>query len=210
MREECERYGLEASKNFIDTFIKELKESPLQVDYYQYMETLNSIIENEKKTFVFLALTSEEKNFYTEKHPFGETIENKFSSLSFDILEASKCIALERYTATVFHLMRVMEGGLNFIAIPLGIDIAKNPNWHSIIEKIEKNLNAKHGTKDNEWQRHEPEYKNILATINSVKDAWRNPTMHVENKYTPQEAKDIFNNVGAFVRNLADNPPKPE
>jgi hypothetical protein len=34
-----------------------------------------------------------------------------------------------------------------------------------------------------------------------VKDAWRNPAMHAEQKYTPEEAERIF----VAIRNLMSN-----
>ena len=37
----------------------------------------------------------------------------------------------------------------------------------------------------------------------AVKDAWRNPTMHVEITYTEEMALDVFRHVQAFMRHLA-------
>lgn len=39
----------------------------------------------------------------------------------------------------------------------------------------------------------------VHAYLSSVKDAWRNSTMHVENKYTEEEAEAIFNSVKGFI-----------
>src|ERR1700687_6353897 len=45
--------------------------------------------------------------------PFGYDVAKAFPRASDDILEATKCYALERYTASVFHLMRAIEIGLD-------------------------------------------------------------------------------------------------
>ena len=48
---------------------------------------------------------------------------NAFPSANNDILEASNCLALERGTATVMHLMRVAEVGLKALASALGVTL---------------------------------------------------------------------------------------
>jgi hypothetical protein len=55
-------------------------------------------------------------------------------SASFDIEEAGKCLAFDRGTATVMHLMRVLEVGLKALAKVL--QIAYAPSWDSYIKKI--------------------------------------------------------------------------
>ncbi|MFZ1980558.1 MAG: hypothetical protein WAU61_04570, partial [Smithella sp.] len=47
---------------------------------------------------------------------FGDFVNAKFPSASFDIIEAGNCFATARYTACVFHLMRVLEIGLSTLA----------------------------------------------------------------------------------------------
>jgi hypothetical protein len=44
--------------------------------------------------------------------PYGVLVSKKFPNLTEDIQEAGKCYACARYTACVFHLMRVMENGV--------------------------------------------------------------------------------------------------
>ena len=53
-----------------------------------------------------------------------------------DIEEASKSYALERYTASVFHLMRVAEAGLVSIAKRVGLQNTR-PGWEEAITYIE-------------------------------------------------------------------------
>lgn len=40
---------------------------------------------------------------------FGAVFERAFPSAIFELEEAAKCLALDRPTAAVFHLMRIME-----------------------------------------------------------------------------------------------------
>jgi hypothetical protein len=43
----------------------------------------------------------------------------------------------------------------------------------------------------------------VLAHLHAVKVAWRNPTMHIVNQYTPEQAEEVFNAVRGFMRHLA-------
>ena len=63
--------------------------------------------------FRFLAIAPEKAKLLQPAPPFGYDVAKAFPRASDDILEATKCYALERYTASVFHLMRAIEIGLD-------------------------------------------------------------------------------------------------
>ena len=65
---------------------------------------------------MFLSVTNEAAALYLESNPFGESVAVAFPSASQDIQEAMKCFACERYTATVFHLMRAAEALMRVLA----------------------------------------------------------------------------------------------
>src|SRR5437588_7499290 len=67
--------------------------------------------------------------FESMEPPFGQKVFDQFPSAIDDAVEASNCLALERNTAVVFHVMRVMEAGLKVLAAELGIPYA--PSWES-------------------------------------------------------------------------------
>jgi len=39
--------------------------------------------------------------------------------------------------------------------------------------------------------------------LDGVRIAWRNPTMHIENSYSPERAEEILIGVRALMRHLA-------
>jgi len=53
------------------------------------------------------------------------------------------------------------------------------------------------------WKRDEPFLREVLGHLQAVKVAWRNPTMHIVNVYTLEQAEEIFNAVRGFMRHLA-------
>ena len=124
----------------------------------------------------------------------------------FEIDEAAKCLALRRSTACVFHLMRVMEVGIKAVARCLGIpDPTKGSekNWGKILKKIKDEIDNRNAAKSWKKAKDQEFFLASHAHLDVVREAWRNPTMHVENKYTEEEAEDIFAAVKSFMRKLA-------
>ena len=68
-------------------------------------------IQVELQSKLFLYVPSQNGPFYQEPLAGWEKTTSALPSAIFDIQEASKCLALQRNTACVFHLMRVMGSG---------------------------------------------------------------------------------------------------
>ena len=139
-------------------------------------------------------------NFYDQKEPlFGKQVEDKFSNMSEDISEAGKCIALSRSTASVFHLMRIMEIAVQEFGDKLGVKLVKETNWQVILDQINAAI-KKMDSKDKKTVA----YAQATSHLYNVKISWRNNVMHPKQTYTPEEARTIFDNVKAFVCNIVE------
>jgi hypothetical protein len=46
-------------------------------------------------------------------------------------------------------------------------------------------------------------FEEAYAALAGMQNPWRNATMHLDQKYTPEEARHIFDVVGGFMRKLA-------
>ena len=94
-----------------------------------------------------LVLSTESAKFFAPNEPlFGKEFQTKFSSSGFELEEASKCMALGRSTAAVFHLMEPMEIGLNATAKCLRIPPPTgggDRNWGRILQKIKTEMKSK-------------------------------------------------------------------
>lgn len=131
----------------------------------------------------------------------GDEVAERFPKAIDDIEGAGHCLAFGEGMATVLHLMRVMETGLKELAAKLGIPYM--PSWDAYLKKITDRLNEKHDAKTPEWKQDEPFFRDISGDLMTVKNAWRNPTMHVDRKYSAEEAEEIFLGVRLFMRRLA-------
>lgn len=140
----------------------------------------------------------------TNKEPFGEKVSRELAVLSFDINEATACKALERGTACVFHLMRVMEKCVQLLGQRLKVQVnTKAETWGVIVSHINGKVSAL--PQKTPTQKHKKEqYAACASHLNSVRIAWRNPVMHPRETYTIEEASDIYAHVRTFVRDLVE------
>ena len=61
---------------------------------------------------------------------------------SSPLAEAAQRLALNRPSACVFHLMRVMETGVQILGKRLGIQLTANKNWQKILDEANKAIKA--------------------------------------------------------------------
>jgi hypothetical protein len=187
--------------------LDETREDALKIDIAAELGILKKRVDDELKGRQFLALEPSKTRYYGQRHQFGERVSDNFHSANRDIEEAGNCFALDRYTACVFHLMRVMEVALRVTADTLNdpsINPKTNPSWDSILKKFRQQLEKPSSLRADEWKTDEVFFSGVAATLMAVKDAWRNPTMHVDSNYDEERALDILNAVGAFMRHVAE------
>lgn len=168
---------------------------------------LSELIISELRSHRLFVLLPHEAQFWPGKAPpFGTRAYNAFPSARFDIDEACKCLALERSTAAVLHLMRALEKPLKLMATELEIDAEEN--WNRLLDKIEQRVRGK----DDKWDRTEfwkgrkEEQEFYAEAVNQFfffKNSWRNSSTHGRTeKYLPHEAETILKSVQAFLDHL--------
>lgn len=182
------------------------------------LRSLRERIDDELSARIFFSVETPELKFFNASESpgrmelkvprelFGEEVLNAFPKSLLDIEEASKSLVYGQGTACVFHLMRVMECGLRALALSLNdprIDPKTNPSWESILRKCDEELQKPHSQRSAEWKASGQFFPEATANLRAVKDAWRNPTMHVEIFYDPDMAQDVWNSSRAFMRHLA-------
>ncbi len=127
---------------------------------------------------------------------FGDVVFASFPSANDDIFEAGMCLALERGTACVMHLMRVMEAALRALAADLGV--AEQKDWGAYLRNIDKEMQGRYQsagarTADEQF------YSEAALGFDQVRRAWRNPTLHIEKSYSPERAEEILQAVKSFI-----------
>jgi hypothetical protein len=131
-------------------------------------------------------------------------------ALRADVLNGLQCWAMDQNAASVFHMMRAMEVGVQKFAIRIGVKIVQqNPGkhvreltWGQILDAMSGPLKALPQSTIKQKRRAE-QLKAAHSYLYGVKDAWRNPSMHPRaSGYSDSETLDIINQVRAFLREL--------
>jgi hypothetical protein len=203
-REKCRRLGLHYSVIHIDHILDELDRRTLtfhELGTGAGDELLRRIMD-ELSLILFLRVLPDRAPYYREPSAGWEDVLSKFPSIRFDLEEAGKCFALNRYTACVFHGMRILEIGLTALGHHYRVS-ADRANWHEVITAIEKKVRAL-GPNDGANWRDEQQFGSEACTeFRHFKDAWRNHAMHVRQTFDDERSRVIYEHVRAFMAHLA-------
>lgn len=137
----------------------------------------------------------------------GPTIADRFPSVIFEMEEAAKCLAVQRSTASAFHAMRALEVPIRAIAAFLDIPDPTKPaerNWGVVLKTINDALDAKYPARARMPGSVGSKLEGLYASLDAIKNPWRNATMHAENVYQPHEADHILQCVNMFMLKVAD------
>jgi hypothetical protein len=207
--DECTRLGLATTAATLRRMAQSRAGKFTYGDVQQLEEELHGRLRDELEARICLMIETEKAKFFAEPHLFDTKdvkVSDHFPSAIYDIEEAGKCFALDRYTACVFHLMRVMEVGLRALGASLNdptLDPKTNPTWGRILNRGDKELAKPANDRSPEWRTKADFFEGAHATLRAVSIAWRNPTMHLEKTYNEERALDIFNAVKGTMRHLA-------
>ncbi len=149
---------------------------------------------------LFLQLTLAEIGHYSKPRAGWETVIERFPSTVSEIEEASKCFALGRYTACVFHLMRALEPGLRALSDKLKIR-KRSANWHAFLSAMPARIDRAFSRKSRASRAKHDYYSGLASQLGFIKTAWRNPTMHNPEKiYTEEMARELIVLVRGYMR----------
>jgi len=177
-------------------------------DFADAMSHVDSRIGDELSLISLFVLEQEKAAYFEPTTPlFGPDVAAKFLSAVYEIDEAGKCLALSRPTASVFHLMRSIEFGVRATAKCLSIPdpINSRRSWGPMLNTIKNEMDRRNKATPPAWTNASDRnlFDEAHASLDAVRNTWRNATMHVENKYNEEEAEHIFVAVRGFMKKLA-------
>ncbi len=159
-------------------------------------------IQDELDSRMVFIVSQDHARYYDAAKPLaGSAIVDELPDTITDAVEAGNCFAVGRYTACVFHLMRVMEVCVKALGGQLGVSSADEKTWQVVINDIRREVKSKYRDEQGADRK---TYEAILSHLESVKIAWRNPTMHPKNVYTEEDAETILEAVRIFTDALAE------
>lgn len=171
------------------------------------LDDIETTLRRELSIIKFLVLNSQEQDRFEPPQPlFGPTVGLKFPSIAYEISEAGKCLALDRSTASAFHSVRALEAAIRALSKCLGIadpTRAIERTWGKVLRSIKDEIDKRWPPNLIRGGGDDDLFDNAYAALAGMQNPWRNATMHLDQIYTPDDARDIFNGVGAFMRKLA-------
>ena len=195
--------GLALSKMSLERLSEALRKG--QMTYEEVKAGVNDVLDRmNDETFsqLFIQIPSEVASYYADDPQFGEQAASRFPKITEDIQEAAKCFAVGRYTACVFHLMRVTEFAVQQLGKRLAINLVGEKNWANILDEVDKAIKVL-PIKNSHQKAKRNRLAEASAHLRMVKDAWRNDVMHPKETYTEEEAERVFRNVKDFMVHLA-------
>jgi len=169
---------------------------------------LQTCWETELESCVFLG-TLTHAEFYRAPTAGWESVITRFRC-GDDVEESRKCLALGRYTASVFHMMKVVEFGV--LELQAFVIAPPDPKGHfgGVINKLEDILqHTRYAQVPPLMQPKLPMLREALPQLHAVKDAWRDKVSHCGNSIIPtgvfgeDKAMEVHNASLALMRNLA-------
>jgi hypothetical protein len=169
------------------------------------LDHLRNAFVSELNAITFLYLPLSRQQFYVgddaSAAPFGGQVLSAFPSAALDMREASNAFALERWPATVFHLMRVLEFGLAALGDRFGVNVERS-TWHTAIEAIEGKIRKIDPSAGADWKQQQKDFSDAATQFMFFKDAWRNHVMHVRDTYDEGRTASIWQHVSEFMNKL--------
>jgi hypothetical protein len=161
-----------------------------------------------------LALSIRESELYRDPRlGWGEIIK-RFPDTVIDIEETSKCFALSRYAAAVFHSIQVVEVGLIELGKLIGVADPRS-GWTATTNQLQRIIKKGHEARTPFEQQHFAFLEQVHGTIEALKNAWRNKVSYAQARLTllttdfsPDVAEEVLYATRAFMRRLADELPQ--
>jgi hypothetical protein len=172
---------------------------------------LNGDIHRELEKYKFFKVRLGGEQYLESEYLFGSEVFEKFKTARKDIKHAGTCFALELFTASVFHLMRIAEHGLRTLARRLRVTVADNhkpipleyADWNKVITGIDNKIKDvrknQSGTKRDAGLNY---YSDALERRSAMKELYRNPVSHARRTYTAGSASDAMERVRNFMQFL--------
>lgn len=201
----CAYLQLRVTSGLINRFFERYPDNqiPTVNDCYVFIEGLMNTfkVELDQQVFCYVdpGLTayypgdggSPETAVGAEANALMQSVES-FPNAYFDAREAATCFAFERFTAAVYHLMRVAEHGLVSVALKAGAAQDQLRSWDHMLIKVNGKAGKIAEEKAGDWVQERNKWAEIASWFTSIRNGWRNPVSHVPRIYMEGSAKGIF------------------
>lgn len=221
LQRQCERLGFKTTSHHLSVMVACIEAGRGFGEIGSLGSDVHKSLFIELQSTVFLALLPGRASFYSEPYQDWEAVIDRFPETSGDVEEARKCFALNRYAASVFHCMQIIEAALIELGRFLKMPKAARPSWNNTTETIrqilEKERDPKKRATLSTFERNNLEkLRQIQGVAAPLQAAWRNKVSHagehlvlLSPDFKSEIAGEIMTASLAFTRRLAaELPPR--
>jgi hypothetical protein len=176
-------------------------------------QMIASRLEDEISLRLFFEIEPRQAEMFQSPLKDWDLVLERFPRTRQNIEESSKCFALDRYGAAVFHVLLLAEFGVIEVAKLMGV-AGDKPGWSSL-EKLQKAIRKPYPDRSDLEKKHSRLLENIVPLAVVVKDSWRHKLTHVDNQivwedtdFSPQVAEEVIAATRGFMRKLAMELPR--
>lgn len=177
------------------------------------IDTIVGCIQENLRSRKFMYVPQDQAEYWENIQLFGDDFLIGFPKAAvWEMREAGNCYAAGRWTASVFHSMRVAEHGLRRLAKRLRVTISsKGKNcpleygdWDTVITAIRNKIKALRQLPRGPRREASLQFYSEAADhCEYMKDIWRNEASHARRLYTKSESRAALRRVQEFVAPLA-------
>jgi hypothetical protein len=210
IKEQAEAFNLPVTlkcSNRVIEYLGQSPDAPYQLDAQAVamiiggIEGISNGLQAELDVKFCFIIPGAVQRYYAPDQPlFGQDVEDKFSA-SHDIEEAGKCLALGRYTACVFHLMRSAEAAVGTLTNAIGATVKNDKDetlpWGILLSNMKGKIDAMpKGEGQDAWLK-------VHALLHSCNRAYRTKTAHPAHIYTEEHAENAMHATRSFMQEMA-------
>jgi polyhydroxyalkanoate synthesis regulator phasin len=202
----------------VDHFLDQVEKGELGGDTARSLvadslRRMDAIAEHELNSKVCYVIDDSDEVYLDRERFDGEPLA-KFPESKTNLIEAQECLALGKYAASVYYSMCALElvwPSIEELARKTGVDLvvgelSLGKTWNQAITKLEAAIrkieDSPRSTRDNDGLKL---LSGVASHMRSVKNAWRNDTMHARGTHFEEEARDVFEQTRLFLNHLASN-----
>ncbi|HST20371.1 MAG TPA: hypothetical protein VLR90_04605 [Blastocatellia bacterium] len=175
---------------------------------------VRNVVHRQLSLTMLLSLSKRESEYYNEPRKKWEEVIARFPDTVSDIEEMSRCFALSRYAASVFHSVQIVEVGLIEIGKHLNVNDPLS-GWTAVSNALNNLIKKSYKERTDFEKRHSQFFEQVQGTVEGLKNAWRNKISHAQGKlrlltadFHPDIAEEIILATRAFMRRLATEMPE--
>ncbi|MGH8093438.1 MAG: hypothetical protein ACREIF_08200 [Chthoniobacterales bacterium] len=199
--------AMDGTKRLSDDLARHARYIRVGRDLAARIEAIQSLIKDELSRRKFFYVPAERVAFYGKNDLFGPLVFRKIPKARENIQEAGTCLALDRPTACIAHLMHAVSAGMEVVAKNLSVRYNQPMgilDWKSVIQPIQKKIE--------DWQEHAKsqkkydaleQYSKIATHFDYFKNAWRNKVAHAATLYDIHEAKSVMSRTETLLQEIA-------